>query len=1080
MGYMLGLDCGIASVGHAVMLLDKNDEPFKIHSLGSRVFEAAEQLKTGASLALPRRMNRGLRRTTRRKQFRKERIKNLICSYMNVDLQYINDLYNVRGLTDIYEIRCKALDKPLDKGEFIRLLIHLSQRRGFRSNRKADSNDSKSDSGKLLKAVTENHELMQEKNYRTIGEMLYKDEKFLHKKRNDESGYSNTFSRSDYESEIKYIFNQQRTFGNIYAAKEFEEKYLEIYLSQRMFDDGPGGGSPYRGNQIEKMVGKCTLEKDEPRAPKASFSFEYFNLLCKVNALKIATPSEKRFLTEIEKKCVIKLAFDKNNITYYHIRKALNLTENELFNISYKNDDYESTEKKTKFTYLSAYHQLKKAFGAAFAEWPISKKNDMASALTVNKYDAKISKCLKEKGFSEAEIKIALTVPTFKKFGNLSVKALNKIIPFLEKGMIYSDAVQAAGYVPDSSENKLNKFLPAKAPELDDIVNPVVRRAVSQTIKIVNAVIREMGESPSYINIELARELSKNFKDRNEIKKEYNENYKFNEYIKKRLINEFHIISPGGQDIVKLKLWEQQDGICPYSGTKIEITRLFESGYAEIDHIIPYSKSFDDTYNNKILVKSAENRNKGNKLPLQYLYGAKADKFRVWVENSNLPFRKKQNLLKEKISEDDKAFKDRNLQDTQYLSRFLLNYIKNYLEFAPNNKGRKNVVTSVNGKITSYVRKRWGIPKVRADGDMHHAVDAAVIACITPGMIQKITNYSKFTENENIVKINGKIKNADSETGEVFDRFPLPYPYFTKELIMRCSNNPTRILREKPFPNYCNDEVVNPIFVSRMPKRKVTGAAHEDTARKLVVENEISYLISKTDLKKLKLKNGEIDKYYNPEDDTLLYNALKQKLIEFNGDASKAFQEPFNKPKSDGTKGPLVKKVKLIERTTSVVSIQGGTAYAKNDSIVRTDVFYIDGEGYYLVPIYVTDTIKSELPNKAIVAHKPYEQWKEMNDNDFLFSLYKNDLIKVISKKDMTFSLRNKESKLASTYSTKEEFVYFKSVNISSGAFTVINHDNSYSICSLGAKTLLSIEKYQVDFLGNKFKVNKERRQRFK
>ena len=77
MGYMLGLDCGIASVGHAVMLLDENDEPFKIHSLGSRVFEAAEQPKTGASLALPRRMNRGLRRTTRRKQFRKERIKNL-------------------------------------------------------------------------------------------------------------------------------------------------------------------------------------------------------------------------------------------------------------------------------------------------------------------------------------------------------------------------------------------------------------------------------------------------------------------------------------------------------------------------------------------------------------------------------------------------------------------------------------------------------------------------------------------------------------------------------------------------------------------------------------------------------------------------------------------------------------------------------------------------------------------------------------------------------------------------------------------------------------------------------------------
>lgn len=102
----------------------------------------------------------------------------------------------------------------------------------------------------------------------------------------------------------------------------------------------------------------------------------------------------------------------------------------------------------------------------------------------------------------------------------------------------------------------------------------------------------------------------------------------------------------------------------------------------------------------------------------------------------------------------------------------------------------------------------------------------------------------------------------------------------------------------------------------------------------------------------LKLKNGEIENYFNPSSDILLYNALLERLKEYNGKAQDAFKEPFYKPKSDGSQGPLVKKVKVIEKSTLSVSVHNGTAIANNDSMVRTDVFYVDGEGYYLVLKY--------------------------------------------------------------------------------------------------------------------------------
>lgn len=267
-----------------------------------------------------------------------------------------------------------------------------------------------------------------------------------------------------------------------------------------------------------------------------------------------------------------------------------------------------------------------------------------------------------------------------------------------------------------------------------------------------------------------------------------------------------------------------------------------------------------------------------------------------------------------------------------------------------------------------------------------------------------------------------------------------------------------------------------------MSRRKVRGAAHEETVRSGKLRED-GYTILKTDLSALKLKNGEIKGYYRPESDRLLYEALKKRLEAFGGKGEEAFKEPFYKPKADGTPGPLVKKVKIIEKSSLNVPVHKGKGVAYNDTMVRIDIFGVNEKGkmaYYFVPVYVSDTVKKELPCRAVVAHKPYEEWKVMDDKDFLFSLYPNDMIHVVAKRALSFTAA-KGSSLPPKMETKDAYVYYnKGTDIKGSSITVITHDNSYGIKGMGIKTLLQLEKCEVDVLGNISVVKKEKRQGFR
>lgn len=1080
--YAIGFDIGITSVGWAVVALDSEDKPYGIINMGSRVFDAAEQPKTGASLAAPRREARSARRRLRRHQHRLERIRRLLLTENMISQAELDTLFAGK-LEDIYTLRVKALDAPVSHTEFARILLHIAQRRGFRSNRKAET--AKED-GELLAAVSKNRALMAEKGYRTVGEMLLQDPLYAASKRNKGGQYIATVGRDMVAEEVRAIFRAQRQLGQPFASEKLESRYLDILLSQRSFDEGPGEGSPYAGSQIERMIGKCTLEDGEQRAAKAAYSFEYFTLLQNINHLRLLRGGEGSPLTPAQREALIALAHKTKELNFSHIRRELAIPADTTFNaVYYKNtDDAEEAEKKTKFSYLKAYHQMRTAFNKLsknhFDTLTRAQKNELGRVLSTYKTSAKIRAALLPAGLSDAELDIAETL-SFSKFGHISVKACDKLIPFLEKGMKYDEACAAAGYdFKAHSGRERTQLLHPTPDDLADITSPVVRRAVAQTVKVLNAIIRERGCSPTFINLELAREMAQDFTERNQAKKSMDDNRARNERLMERIRTEYGKEHPTGQDLVNLKLWEEQHGECAYSQKHISIEHLFEPDYAEVDHIIPYSISFDDGYKNKILVLAEENRNKGNRLPLQYLQGKRREDFIVWVENTIRSTPKKQRLLKEKLtSEDEKQFKERNLQDTKTMARFLLNYIGDHLAFADFAAGRKKHITAVNGAVTSYMRKRWGISKIRENGDLHHAVDALVIACTTDGMIQQVSRYAALRECEYVQTEGGSLA-VSVHTGEVLKSFPYPWPEFRRELEARLGDDPRRAVISQRFPVYLNNDIpVRKLFVSRMPRRKVTGAAHKETIKSPKALQD-GVVVTKRPLTSLKLdKNGEIANYYMPQSDRLLYEALKEQLMKHGGDGAKAFTQPFHKPKSDGTPGPIVNKVKLCEPTTLYVPVLKGTGVADNDSMVRIDVFYVEGEGYYFVPIYIADTLKKELPSKACVAFKPYEDWKAMSDENFIFSLYPNDLMRVTHKNKLKLTKAQKESTLPDTYETKQELLYYIGADISTASVAGRTHDNSYITRGVGIKTLEKLEKFTVDVLGEYHKVEREPRMAF-
>ena len=1081
MFYKIGLDLGIASCGAAAIEIDENGQAKRILSLHSRTFDKAEA-EDGKSLAEGRRKARGLRRRIRRKVLRLDDLRKLLGQ---------EDMSRKIGERDVNELRCAALDEKISERDFARVLYSIAKHRGFKSNRK---NASSKEDGKLLAATKQNDIIMQDNSYRTVGEMLYKhyastdlNGNKLCCTRNKGGDYSKTVSRDRLIEEAKILFAKQRELGNILADENTEEKFIEIFTRQRSFDEGPGKGSPYSSNFAVGMF------NGEFRAPKYSYTVDYSNALQKINNLKIQGNGEERFLSNEERASVRELLNKKTEIKYKDVRKLLALEDEYIFNISYQAPKKKGEEEKE----ITLEEIIKKAEDKVFVTMKNSTTiakalseehrnrdiiDEVAKILLFNKSEERIREQISDNSLlnslGEEEVLNILQLDCTKT-SNLSLSALKAIEPYLEQGFKYSEAMEKADISADKNGEKsvLLQGEDMRA-RIDEITSPVVKRSVSQAVKVINALIREYG-SPVAINIELAREMSKTFEERKKIEKDNKEREESNNKLRAAFKDTFGR-DPKSSEFIKYKLYEEQGGKCPYSGKVIDADRLFkDEDYAQVDHILPYSKSFDDSFSNKVLVLTKENQDKRNDTAMAYqIRKGREKEYRalVYALYKDNPA-KREKLLKEKI--DETEWKNRALNDTSYLSRFVQNLLQDYLYFTPL-KNVKRTVYAVKGKMTATLRRVWGINKVREDGDLHHAVDAAIIAVMDSGVIKNLTEFYKMKEN---VKLGGG-EYTDEETGEVFGYKEVaillkrgakqPYKDFVEELRIRCLPDKDSMVDALQAIGYTQEQIeaVKPVFVSRMPRRKAIGTMHAATY-KSAKHIDKGFVVLKTDLSDL--NKEKMARYFNKESDTRLYNAIIERLEKYDYDGKRAFKEPFYKPTKDGRQGPVVRSVKIKDKSTSGMLIDKTNALVGNEAMIRVDIFTKDNQ-YYAIPIYVADLYKGELPNR--IPSKSKNGWSQLDDSyQFLFTLHKDDLVLVENREGIKLTKERdcSKSNLDKEIVCNQELLYFNSFDIDGSRIKITNNINSHK-GRVGIKTLLQFKKYTVDVLGNYSEVKSEKR----
>jgi CRISPR-associated endonuclease Csn1 len=1151
---VLGLDIGIASVGWAV--LGEN----RIIDLGVRCFDKAETAKEGESLNLSRRMARLMRRRLRRRAWRLTKLARLLKREgLIADVATVKQPPTKGFKTpNLWQLRVDALDRQLNNEEWARVIYHLCKHRGFHwvSKAEAKAADSDKEGGKVKQGLAGTKRLMQEKSYRTAAEMVLAE--FPEAQRNKQGEYSKALSRELLCEELKELFNRQRAFGNPHADEKLEKSILGsgdkksgLFWAQK---------PALSGEDLLKMLGRCTFEKaggpdgkGEYRAPKASFSAERHVLLTRINNLRIVENGAIRGLNDEERRIALWQPYQQaGDFTYKQLGSALvkagHLEKDgyKFAGLAYPSEAQKAEKAKNPesaaIVKLPAWQELRKTLSGAGLEGEWQGLADtaldghpelldqIAWVLSVYKEDDEVERELGKLDLPSKEKVIdALLSVRFDKFSNLSLKALRKIVLAMEKGLRYDEACIEAGYhhsLPNLEDDRAKtKYLPPfyvgrdkdgrlKLNEDMDIPrNPVVLRALNQARKVVNALIRKHG-SPHAVHIEIARDLSKPFDERRKISGEQEKYRTRNENDRATFASHFNITSsPKGRDFEKWQLYREQQGKCAYSLDPIDLNRLLEPGYVEVDHALPYSRSYDDSKSNRVLVFTRENRNKGNQTPYEYLDGkSNCDRwlqFESYVKTNKAYRQAKRNrLLKKDFGEmETRDFRERNLYDTRYICRFFKNYVEQYLKLHEESDAKRCVVVS--GQLTSFLRFRWGLIKVREESDRHHALDAAVVAACGHGMVKRLSDYSRRRE-LNLARKG--IEHVDKKTGEIINRFPTPWEHFRDELLARLNIDDPAALRatvEKlgTYPAEALDNL-RPLFVSRAPQRRNSGAAHKETIygqpEALKEKGSVTQKVAVTSL-----KPADVDKLIDQHRNKKLYDYLRTwlegkdarekraKAIEAGAGRGKDKREltaeekteigrlralPRKPDKQGNPTGPVVRSVTMVIDKLSGIPVRGGIA--RNDTMLRVDVFrHKTNDKFHLVPVYVHHMVTG-LPNRAIVAFKDEDEWTEMNENfDFFFSLYSNDLVQISQKKNKTI------------------IGYYRSCHSGTGTISIALHDrHAYGekttskrlfgknpdkplpndklglIESIGVKTALNVEKFHVDVLGNIYPVPPETR----
>ena len=736
----LGLDLGVASIGWA--LIREDGAKTTLAGWGSRIFRPGADDDTsdgkGLSLCAERRQKRALRIQYRRRRKRKDDLIRILQEndllpnpltpsfFVGVDKKYLmlfpDEQRKTAGHVIPYLFRKKALDTPLTREELGRALYHLAQRRGYLSNRKKDLKDEE-ETGKVAAGIDSLKKEMEKSGARTLGEyfcLINPEESRIRTRYTD---------RAMYQDEFRKICKAQRAL----ISEELEDQLFHVIFFQRKL------------KSCKNLIGACSVYPEERRCSYACEEAQIFRIYTTLNHLRVEKANQIRSLTGEEREKVFALlnGFSdqltrKGSITLRNLGKAIGLGKGEKFTLS---DD----EKEVYGNVLHAI--LFSIFGAGAASMPPEERekffNDLNSIEKTEVLRRRLKNCWK---LPDEKAAIAEKIPVPDDYCAYSLKALKEFLPDLAAGIPLATILKLKH--PYQPQDEMDKLPILDSDEANiELRNPNVHRVLTELRILINAIIARYGK-PDRIRIELARDLKSSAKERERRTWEMRQREKERAAIAEKIAKEAGIENPSRNDILKVMLAEECGYECPYTGQHFSMKDLLHGKDIHIEHIIPYSRSFDDSYRNKTLCLASANAAKNNRTPFEAFSGTEYQNILHRVAHFSGPFAEAKLALFKREEVDSEGFLERNLNDTRYASRLAMQYLA-LLYGGIIDKTGKQRIFATSGSCTAMIRRAWGGNYLLGEGEKvrddhrHHAIDALTIALTTPEMVKTIASMTR-------------------------------------------------------------------------------------------------------------------------------------------------------------------------------------------------------------------------------------------------------------------------------------------------------------------------------------------------
>jgi len=790
MPYRLALDIGANSIGWCLLDLDAAGAPSGIRDMGVRVFPDGREPATGkyASLAATRRKARSARRRRDRYLQRRTALLNALTRHGLMPAEPIARAEIARR--DPYALRLEGLHRPLTPHELGRAIFHLNQRRGFLSNRRAERTN-KDKTGVIEAGIQALSSRLGGAPGMTLGALLAERHR---------QGLPVRFRPGGTATKVTY---------DAYPARQMIlDEFDAIWSAQSGWNPAlvPEAGAELRSilafqRRLKPVLrGRCFLETSRRRALRIAPSSARFRIFSELAQLRLMLPEGERHLTAEERQDFATDLMAGEHLKFAVMRKRLGCKRSVRFNL--ENSKRSELNPCLAARILAGRKSGKSHEGPLRPIWsslPLATQDAIVVALEMTDCEALAVRWLTRLGLAEAQARAAFARWNPPEMGtaSLSRRAMLRMLPFLQQGMLYNDAALAAGY-PSHSEWRTGEArdrLPYYGELLHErigtarfegdrerdpegywgrVSNPTVHIVLNQLRRLVNAILEREGP-PDSIVVEMLREVAAGAEKRFDIMARQKENQERNRLIDARLAELNVRISRDNRD--RYRLWEElgadpKDRCCPYTGQRIGCASLFaDPPVFEVEHILPRSMTNDDGLANLTIAAVQANRDKMGRTPWEAFHGNPAYDW-AWIESNlaNLPEGKRWRFRRTARAEWEArqlqdGFLPRHFTDTAYATRLACLYLE---VLAPANPAPR--IWPVSGAITGMLRAGLGLnavlrrqrealqqgkamPLAGAPGPLkdrtnhrHHAIDAVVVGLVDRRLVQKLTRAAQDAE----------------------------------------------------------------------------------------------------------------------------------------------------------------------------------------------------------------------------------------------------------------------------------------------------------------------------------------------